>query len=40
MEKFLSTQVLDFTLPDLEGNPISIRDYKEKKVLIFIWASW
>ncbi|TBR18420.1 TlpA family protein disulfide reductase [bacterium] len=31
----------DFTLPDLQGNKVSLSDYKGKKpVILFFWASW
>ena len=30
----------DFTLPDLEGNPHSLSDYRGKKVLLAAYASW
>jgi hypothetical protein len=30
----------DFTLPDLEGRPHSLSDYRGKKVFLVSWASW
>lgn len=30
----------DFTLPDLEGQEISLADYKGSNVLLNFWASW
>jgi thiol-disulfide isomerase/thioredoxin len=30
----------DFTLPDLEGNKVSLSDFKGKVVYMDIWASW
>lgn len=30
----------DFTLDSLEGTPVSLHDYRGRKVLIFAWASW
>ncbi|MBM6996316.1 TlpA family protein disulfide reductase [Paenibacillus sp. DXFW5] len=30
----------NFTLNDLNGNPIQLADYRGKKVLINFWASW
>lgn len=30
----------DFELPDREGNPVRLSDYRGKKVLLLTWASW
>ena len=30
----------DFTLVDLEGNPIKLEDFRNKIVLIFFWTTW
>ncbi|MDP6716053.1 MAG: redoxin domain-containing protein [SAR202 cluster bacterium] len=30
----------DFTLPSLDGENISLSDYKGKRVILFMWASW
>lgn len=30
----------DFTLPDRDGRPISLGDFRGKKVLLITWASW
>ena len=30
----------DFRLPDLDGTPHSLSDYRGKKVLLLSWASW
>jgi peroxiredoxin len=30
----------DFTLPTLDGEMISLSDYKGKRVILFMWASW
>ncbi len=30
----------DFTLPDLEGNPVSLSDYRGKWVIVNYWATW
>ena len=30
----------DFTLPDLDGKMVSLSDYKDKVVLLNIWATW
>jgi hypothetical protein len=38
---FLSSfQAPNFTLPDMEGKPHSLSDFRGKKVLIVTWASW
>jgi hypothetical protein len=33
-------QAPDFTLPDFDGVPHSLSQYRGKKVLILTWASW
>ena len=30
----------DFTLPDIDGKPHSLSDYRGKKVYLCSWASW
>jgi peroxiredoxin len=30
----------DFTLQDLDGNPVSLSDYRGKTVIIDFWATW
>lgn len=35
-----SLEAPDFTLPDLDGNPHSLTDFRRKKVLLITWASW
>lgn len=32
--------VPDFTLPDLNGKPVSLRQFKGRPVLLNLWASW
>jgi len=32
--------VPDFTLPDLEGHSVSLSQFKDRPVLINLWASW
>ncbi len=39
-EALLSLEAPDFTLPDLEGNLHSLRDFRPKRVLLITWASW
>lgn len=29
-----------FTLPDLDGNPVSLADFAGKKKVLFAWSSW
>lgn len=35
-----SLKAPDFTLPDMDGNPHSLSDYRGRKVLLLSWASW
>ena len=30
----------DFTLPDLEGKPHALSDYRDKRVFLTTWSSW
>lgn len=30
----------DFTLPDRQGKPVSLSEFKGKKILLLTWASW
>ena len=40
-QSFLRSAVApDFTLPDRQGNPVSLSDFRGTKVLIITWASW
>lgn len=36
----ISLPAPDFTLPGLDGNPVSLADYRGKVVLLNIWATW
>lgn len=33
-------QAPDFVLPDRQGNPVRLSDFRGKKVLLLTWASW
>jgi AhpC/TSA family len=35
-----SLEAPNFTLPDIDGKPHSLADFRGKKVLIITWASW
>src|SRR5262245_24753440 len=35
-----SLRAPDFTLPDLQGKPHSLSDFRGKKVFLVTWASW
>ena len=35
-----SLEAPDFTLPDVDGRPHSLSDYRGKKVFLASWASW
>jgi hypothetical protein len=39
-EALRSLEAPDFTLPDLDGRPHALRDYRGKKVFLVSWASW
>ena len=40
-QSFLQSAVApDFTLADRQGNPVSLSDFRGKKVLLVTWASW
>ena len=36
----LAVEPVDFTLPDLEGKPVSLSDYRGKWVIVNYWATW
>ena len=33
-------EVPNFTLPSLDGKPVSLTDFKGKRLAVFFWASW
>jgi peroxiredoxin len=33
-------QMPDVSLPGVDGRPIRLRDYRGKRLFIFMWASW
>ena len=33
-------QLPDISLPDLDGRPIRLSDYRGRRLFIFMWASW
>jgi hypothetical protein len=35
-----SLEAPDFTLPDLDGRPHTLGDFRGRKVLLITWASW
>ncbi|SMC87467.1 TlpA family protein disulfide reductase [Pedobacter nyackensis] len=37
---FIGKSAYDFTLPDVNGKPVSMKDFKGKVVLIDVWATW
>lgn len=36
----VGTTISDFRLPDLNGNPVRLSDYREKTVILNFWATW
>ncbi|MDZ7767251.1 MAG: TlpA disulfide reductase family protein [Melioribacteraceae bacterium] len=38
--KMINEPAPSFTLTDLEGNQVSLEDYKGKTVVIDFWATW
>jgi hypothetical protein len=38
--RLASGEAPDFTLPDLQGQPHSLRDQRGRKTLLIAWASW
>lgn len=39
-DRLRSLQAPEFTLPDLDGDPVSLRDFAGKKRLLVAFASW
>jgi thiol-disulfide isomerase/thioredoxin len=39
-KKKSSKEVIDFSLPDLEGNTINFSDFRGKVVIVDFWATW
>lgn len=39
-DRLRSLEAPDFTLPDLDGRPHSLSDYRGRKVFLLAWASW
>lgn len=39
-EALRSLQAPDFTLPDLDGRPHTLSDFRGRKVFLVSWASW
>ena len=33
-------EIVDFMLPDLEGKPVSLSDFRGKWVIVNYWATW
>lgn len=30
----------DLSLPDLNGRPVALSEYRGRKLLLFVWGSW
>jgi hypothetical protein len=39
-QRLASLHAPDFTLPDVNGKPHSLSDFRGKKVFLVTWASW
>ena len=39
-QDMISLQAPDFTLTDLQGEPVSLHDFNRRKVLLLAWSSW
>jgi len=40
MQLAVGQMVPDFSLPSLDGREVRLADYRGKKLIIFMWASW
>jgi thiol-disulfide isomerase/thioredoxin len=40
MKSWIADEPVDFTLKDLQGNSVSLSDYKGKTVILDFWATW
>ena len=36
----VGTQLPDFALPTLDGKQVRLSDFRGKRVVLFMWASW
>ena len=36
----IGTRLPDFSLPTLDGKEVRLSDYRGKRLVIFMWASW
>jgi len=36
----IGTQIPDFTLPTLDGKQVRLSDFRGKRIVLFMWASW
>jgi AhpC/TSA family len=39
-EEMTTLHAPDFTVDDMNGNPVSLRDFAGRKVLLLAWSSW
>ena len=37
---YIGRPAFDFTLPDLDGKPVTLSDFKGKVVVLDLWATW